>query len=62
MIAAANDEIIVLIIASGKADVFVRVRLVVDEAVFDTGFFLEHGLQYSMLDGTPPLKNILIIE
>ena len=61
VIATANDEIIVLIIASGEADVFVRVRLVVDKAVFDAGF-LEHGLQCSMFDGTPSLKNVLIIE
>ena len=61
VIATANDEMIVLIIASGEADVFVRVRLVVDEAVFDAGF-LEHGLQCSMFDDTPLLKNVLIIE
>ena len=61
VIATANDEIIVLIIASGEADVFLRVRLVVDEAVFDAGF-LEYGLQCSVFDGTPSLKNVLIIE
>ena len=61
VIATANDEIIVLIIASGEADVFIRVRLVVDKAVFDAGFW-EYGLQCSMFDGTPSLKNVLIIE
>lgn len=35
MIATADDEVIVVIVTSGEADILVRICLVVDEAILD---------------------------